>query len=122
MKRVLAPGGTAVVSVPFCFYLHGRPHDYFRFTRYGLSHLAQEAQSEVIGTASSGGLPHLVLNVVSVALSVTMWGLGAFSMIPCVTRLFLAISQVLSSRLESTELFPMNYIFVLRRNLDRGTC
>lgn len=39
----LRPGGKLILSTPFIFPLHDRPHDYWRFTRYGLSHLLAEA-------------------------------------------------------------------------------
>jgi len=34
--RILKPGGTALLVVPFFYPIHDRPHDYFRFTEYGL--------------------------------------------------------------------------------------
>lgn len=34
--RVLKPGGIFLGSVPFVFHLHDCPHDYWRFTKYGL--------------------------------------------------------------------------------------
>ena len=37
--RILKPGGSALLGVPFMFPIHARPHDYFRFTEYGLRHL-----------------------------------------------------------------------------------
>lgn len=37
MRRVLKPGGTLVVTVPFSARVHHAPHDYQRFTRYALA-------------------------------------------------------------------------------------
>lgn len=37
--RVLRPGGSAVVIVPFLFRFHPDPGDYYRFTEQGLRHL-----------------------------------------------------------------------------------
>ena len=34
--RSLKEGGTLIMSVPFMFHIHGDPHDYQRFTAYGL--------------------------------------------------------------------------------------
>lgn len=39
MWRVLKPGGTLLLTTRFLFPIHDAPHDYFRFTKYGLRHL-----------------------------------------------------------------------------------
>jgi SAM-dependent methyltransferase len=39
MWRVLRPGGTLLLTTRFLFPIHDAPHDYFRFTKYGLRHL-----------------------------------------------------------------------------------
>lgn len=46
--RVLSPGGHLILVTPFNWPLHEEPHDYFRFTHYGLRHLAQAAGLQVI--------------------------------------------------------------------------
>jgi SAM-dependent methyltransferase len=42
MHRVLKPGGLLVLTTRFLFPIHDAPHDYFRFTKYGLRHLLRE--------------------------------------------------------------------------------
>jgi len=37
--RVLRPGGRVLVTTRFCYPIHDAPHDYFRFTRFGLEAL-----------------------------------------------------------------------------------
>jgi SAM-dependent methyltransferase len=39
MYRVLKPGGTLLLTTRFLFPIHDAPHDYFRFTKYGLQYL-----------------------------------------------------------------------------------
>ena len=41
--RVIRPGGTVIVTAPLTWYLHELPHDYYRFTAYGLAHLLHRA-------------------------------------------------------------------------------
>lgn len=41
--RVLRPGGRLVVTANFLWGLHEEPHDYFRFSRYGLAQLFERA-------------------------------------------------------------------------------
>jgi len=42
IHRVLRPGGSLVVSVPFVYVIHADPHDYWRFTEYALRHILRE--------------------------------------------------------------------------------
>lgn len=42
MLRVLKPGGLVFLSTPFVFGIHDAPHDYFRYTRYGLQYLFRD--------------------------------------------------------------------------------
>lgn len=42
MHRVLKPGGTLLLTTRFVYPLHDVPHDYFRFTKYGLEHLFRD--------------------------------------------------------------------------------
>jgi len=37
--RVLRPGGALILTTRFLFPIHDAPHDYFRYTKYGLRHL-----------------------------------------------------------------------------------
>lgn len=39
MYRVLKPGGTVVLTTRFMYGIHDAPHDYFRFTKFGLKEL-----------------------------------------------------------------------------------
>jgi SAM-dependent methyltransferase len=36
VARVLRPNGTLILSTPMMYNVHGEPHDFFRFTPYGL--------------------------------------------------------------------------------------
>lgn len=54
--RILKPGGALYVTVPMTWGLHYVPHDYYRFTRYGLAHLLQKTGFEVEAIEPMGGL------------------------------------------------------------------
>lgn len=47
--RVLRPGGALVLTAPHMWGIHEEPHDYYRFTPYGLRHLAEAAGLRVVG-------------------------------------------------------------------------
>lgn len=57
MFRVLKPGGTLLLTTRFLFPIHDAPHDYFRYTKYGLRHLLRrfeivelEEETDAVGT------------------------------------------------------------------------
>ncbi|MEO0596145.1 MAG: class I SAM-dependent methyltransferase [Chloroflexota bacterium] len=40
--RVLQPNGTLILTTRFIFPIHDAPHDYYRYTQYGLQHLMRD--------------------------------------------------------------------------------
>ena len=55
VRRVLRPGGHLVLTAPQTNPLHEEPHDYFRYTCYGLRSLAEAAALEVLEVRPLGG-------------------------------------------------------------------
>jgi len=53
--RVLKNGGNLVLTTPMCCPLHEEPHDYFRYTQYGLEVLSKRAGMKVISIGERGG-------------------------------------------------------------------
>jgi SAM-dependent methyltransferase len=57
MFRILRPGGSLLLTTRFLFPIHDAPHDYFRYTKYGLRHLLRqfeivelEEETDAVGT------------------------------------------------------------------------
>lgn len=48
MHRILKPGGHVILSAPLFWHLHEEPHDFYRYTKYGLAHLFTIAGFEII--------------------------------------------------------------------------
>ena len=42
MRRILRPGGKLLLTTRFIFPIHDAPHDFYRFTKYGLRHLLRD--------------------------------------------------------------------------------
>jgi SAM-dependent methyltransferase len=53
--RVLRPGGCILLTTPFVWPEHERPHDYYRYTRHGLEHLFGQTGLDVDGIQPRGG-------------------------------------------------------------------
>ena len=55
IARTLRPGGRMLLAVPQDWEVHQAPHDYFRYTRYGVRHLLEQAGMEVVRVQPAGG-------------------------------------------------------------------
>jgi SAM-dependent methyltransferase len=47
-RRLLRPGGHAIVTAPFMWPIHEAPRDFYRYSPYGLRFLLEEAGLEVV--------------------------------------------------------------------------
>lgn len=54
--RILKPNGKLILQVPFMWQVHEAPHDFYRFTKYGLEHLLTGAGFRVVKISTQGGV------------------------------------------------------------------
>jgi SAM-dependent methyltransferase len=54
-RRVLRVGGTLILTAPHIWNVHEIPHDYFRYTQFGLEHLFRKAGLKVIEVRPMAG-------------------------------------------------------------------
>jgi len=80
--RILAPGGKLILSAPHLAYLHNEPHDYYRYTEYGLSHLLGHAGFEIVEMRWSGGVLSFLGHLPSTFILNLAWGIpGLFHLL-----------------------------------------
>jgi len=73
IARVLRPGGTLILSVPFLSRLHEEPHDYFRYTRNGLRSLLLSADLRIDSVEPIGSVGGFIGHQIASALVGTTW-------------------------------------------------
>jgi SAM-dependent methyltransferase len=56
IRRVLKPSGKLILSVPHLSPVHEAPHDYFRYTRYGVRSLLEANGFRVVQVDDVGGV------------------------------------------------------------------
>lgn len=116
MARVLAPGGKALVSVPFFYWLHESPHDYYRYTRFALRRFVEGAGLRLVRIRPLGGSPEIMADV----FAKNVMRLGAIG------RALAAFVQWLTSALTRTRLgkrlsqatsagFPLGYFLIAEK-------
>ncbi len=101
LARVLRPGGSALLSIPFMFRVHGDPFDFQRLTTSGLEQLFEGAFSCRI--RPFGNRLHVISDIVSTA-SRPMAGLRLLNHIFCVPFLSGASADCPSGYLLELEL------------------
>lgn len=55
VARVLRPEGKLLLSVPFLYWIHEEPHDYYRYTSHALRRIAGDAGLQVLSLEPVGG-------------------------------------------------------------------
>ncbi len=60
MARTAEPGARLLLVVPHEWEVHQHPHDYFRFTRYGIEHLLDASAWQVQSITPGGGFFRLL--------------------------------------------------------------
>jgi 2-polyprenyl-3-methyl-5-hydroxy-6-metoxy-1,4-benzoquinol methylase/glycosyltransferase involved in cell wall biosynthesis len=76
--RLLKPGGVLILSAPMQWRLHEVPHDYWRFTRYGLSELLTQSGFVLDVMAPCGGACALAGQIINSHLSESGRGKAIF--------------------------------------------
>jgi SAM-dependent methyltransferase len=73
LYRTLKIGGTLCLSTPQGWGVHQAPHDYFRFTGYGLSYLLEKAGFQEICIKPAGGYYAYLANRLTVFPKTLFW-------------------------------------------------
>jgi len=111
IARILRPGGKLILGVPFLYWLHEVPHDYYRYTEFALRRFCQLSGLRVVELVPYGGLPEVLLDLISKSLNFLPRPLGA-SLRPLHTLASLLskikIFRKLSERTKSS--VPLGYV------------
>lgn len=96
--RVLRPGGKFYITVPMYGSLHYEPHDFYRFTKYGIAHLMEKVGLQVRVLEPLGGL----FSFIGVRFSESFYNVvnKIFCFLPRGPRLFLIVPII----------WPINFI------------
>lgn len=64
VSRILAPGGKLLLNVPFFYWLHEQPHDYFRYSEHALRYMIERSGLSLLLLDGLGGAPEVMADVV----------------------------------------------------------
>jgi SAM-dependent methyltransferase len=116
MARVLKPGGRLLLVAPLEWEEHQQPHDFFRYTRYGLELLLTRAGFGEIELTPAGGYFRLLSRRLLNGLQFFMKGPRWILFAPAAT-IFVPLSLVLPvfEGLDSQRNFTLGYLCTARK-------
>lgn len=65
MYRILKPDGKVLMNVPFLYWIHEQPYDYYRYTEFALEYMAKESGFKVEKLEAYGGVVETLIDTVS---------------------------------------------------------
>ena len=122
MARVLQPGGRLLLVAPHEWEVHQAPHDYFRYTRYGLTYLLEKAGFELLELRPVGGYFRLLARRLLNGLQFFAGGSRWLLFLPAATLLVPpALVLPFLDSLDRDRNFTLGYIAVARKRRLLGT-
>lgn len=112
--RVLKPGGIFLLTTPFIWHVHEAPHDYYRYTRFGLSYLLESEGFEVTEVKETSGFIATFFQLLCYfLLNVRLGGFGIVVFKPVIW--FLQRFAYVLNKLDTTTNLTMSYVVVARK-------
>jgi SAM-dependent methyltransferase len=119
IARLLAKKGNVLMSVPFYYWLHEEPYDFFRYTEHALRWLAEGAGLRVVLLKSYGGAPEILADITAKnALRIPKIGTTVSTLVQELVSRFrtLAIGRTASE--STSKQFPLGYFLVAEKPAD----
>jgi SAM-dependent methyltransferase len=115
--RILTPGGYFILTVPHLSRLHDLPHDYYRYTRYGLEYILKSSGFEIIEILARQGLFSFLGHQGALLVLGSVWGIPILSRVIYYGNALFNTSFCyhLDKWLKLDRLFPLGYTVVARK-------
>lgn len=116
MHRVLKPNGKILLNVPFYYWLHEVPYDYYRYTEHTLRRFAEETNSKIHVLKPLGGILEIwgdLVAKISMRIPVIGKGLAIFSQFIMSAISNTGIGKKISEKTGSQ--FPFGYFMVIEK-------
>lgn len=120
ISRVLTHQGKIIMNVPFYYWLHEQPHDYYRYTEFALRRFVGNSELKLIQLESIGGVPEIMTDIFGkTILRVPFIGKYISSFAQMLSALFIKtrIGRKASDKTKNT--FPLGYFLIAQKKLKK---
>lgn len=116
VARIMAAGGHLLLNVPFYYWLHEKPHDYYRYTEWALRKDAAIAGFNIVLMEPVGGSLEILTDIIAKHLAV-LPGIGTWLSVALQHMTLLFVRTPIGKRLSArtSRSFPLGYFLVAQR-------
>lgn len=116
MARVLSAQGRILMNVPFFYWLHEQPHDYYRYTAHALERFATLAGLKIAHLSALGGAPEVLADILAKNLvHVPLIGRPLAAVTQAATRSFVDTAPGRRISARTSQQFPLAYALVAEK-------
>jgi SAM-dependent methyltransferase len=116
--RILKPDGCLIMNVPFFYWLHEEPFDYFRYTKFALADLTKNSGLRVLELGAYGGVLEILADLISkIVIIIPFVGKIISSFIQKVTWIFLKTKFGKRISKKTSKKFPLGYYMVTQKTI-----
>lgn len=112
IARILRLDGKLILSVPFFYWLHEGPHDYYRYTEFALRRFCGNVGLSPIHLERYGGAPEIILDILLKHIARLSPMAGRICSWPALRICRLYPVRRISNWLDN---FPLGYLLVARK-------
>jgi SAM-dependent methyltransferase len=113
VSRILSDGGKLLLNVPFLYWLHEQPHDYYRYTEHALKFLIRAAGLELVLLEPVGGAVEVVADVTAKHIAqLPVIGAGLAGALQRVAFAVTSPQSLRHALQASRQRFPLGYFVV----------
>ena len=121
MYRILRKEGTLIMNVPFFYWLHEDPHDYYRYTKHALIAMANESGFEVIEIESLGGAPEILTDITAKTIRrIPLIGKLISKLIQKLTWIFINLKFGKKISRSTSGSFPIAYGLIAKKTIPNN--
>lgn len=119
--RVLKPNGKVIVAWPFLYPIHEAPRDFYRYTKYGMKHLAGEAGLELIELKAASGFWISWFSFLSIYIyGKSRFIYGLLSPLLLLLKWICLALEAFDKNQESKEKWTWNYCSIMKKTCNEA--
>ncbi|MFN0169842.1 MAG: class I SAM-dependent methyltransferase [Bryobacteraceae bacterium] len=114
ISRVLRPGGCLLLMVPFLYYIHEQPFDFYRYTEFALRRFCDDSGLEVVELSQYGGWVDVLFDLINKTLIRHEWSVALYLRVGAWIQGTRKYRRIRASSMA----FPLGYCLAARKKPD----